>query len=443
MTSLMQISKVTAPTSIYDAVVAPDPPFGNDPAEPAGDDPLGGWPLIGDLTRLLRSPAVSRQAAEQLAVAVAADGGGEPQCAPADRIAFSELAGVAQLAAEAATGLPITPDRRAVDVSVVNRSGWAQHTLRDWRPLFGQLAEGLTATREETDPASSPETPEALLRRMMEPLAPLLADMTAGSLTGHLARVALASHDVALPRVRSDRLLLVEPNISAFARAWNLPRDDTCLWVCVHSLVCNAVLGVASVRGRMTDLLAQFAGGFEMNPEKIAESLQEKLADFDAGEAMGEMPALLGHPEMLLGATRSERQEALAEDLADFVAVLGGFVDATTDRACAQLLGSASPVREAFRRRRLSPPGEARRLARFLGVDAGPEASARGARFVQGVTERAGADGLGRLWHAAENWPTPNEVDAPGLWLARLEVYESPEGRGGREGPGDRPDSGR
>ena len=421
-------------TPIYDAVVTPpDPPLGDGPTETGGgDDPLGGWPLIGDLTRLLRSPAVSRQAAEQLAVAVAADGGDEPNAAPADRVAFGELAGVAQLAAEATTGLPITSDRRAIEVSVVNRSGWAHHTLRDWRPLFGQLTDGLTAGRDETDPASSGGSPEALLRHLMAPLAPLLADMTAGSLTGRLARVALGSHDVALPRARSDRLLLVEPNISSFAQAWSLPRDDTCLWTCVHSLICNAVLSVPSVHHRMTDLLRQFASGFEINPEKIAESLQQKLGDLDPTEAMGEMPALLASPEMLLGATRSERQEALADDLADFVAVLMGYVDITTDRACAQMLGPGSPVREAFRRRRLSPPGEARQLARFLGVDVGPEASARGARFVQGVAERAGTDGLGRLWLAAENWPTPNEIDAPGLWLARLEVYGSP----GESGPG-------
>ena len=38
-----------------------------------------------------------------------------------------------------------------------------------------------------------------------------------------------------------------------------------------------------------------------------------------------------------------------------------------------------------------------------------------------GVIERAGDDGLGRLWSSVEHLPTPNEVDAPGLWLARIE----------------------
>ncbi len=405
----------------------PDHPFDEDPADWGGEeDPLGGWPLLGDLTRLLRSPAVSRQAADQLAVAVASDGGREPNASPADRAAFGDLAGIAQRAAETATGLPITADHRPVEIAVVNRGGWAHHTLRDWRPHFQQLQEGLAAARGAAeDPESPGDGPEAMLRRLMEPLAPLLADMTAGSLTGRLARLALGSYDVMLPRVHSDRLLLVEPNITAFAEAWSLPRDDTCLWVCVHSLVANAVLSVPSAHQRLTDLLKAHAQGFEIDPGGIIESLQERLGDLDPERAMAEMPALLSSPEMLLGATRSENQETVAGYLQDLLSVLVGYVDATTERACEQLLGAQSPVREAFRRRRLTPPAEARGVAGLLGVDVGPEASARGARFVEGVTERAGAAGIGRLWQSAENWPTPSEISAAGLWLARLEVYEN------------------
>jgi uncharacterized protein (DUF2342 family) len=38
------------------------------------------------------------------------------------------------------------------------------------------------------------------------------------------------------------------------------------------------------------------------------------------------------------------------------------------------------------------------------------------------VVERAGTSGLERLWSSAEVLPTPNEVGAPGLWLARIEL---------------------
>ena len=46
----------------------------------------------------------------------------------------------------------------------------------------------------------------------------------------------------------------------------------------------------------------------------------------------------------------------------------------------------------------------------------------RGRRFVDGVTERAGAEAISRLWDEPRNLPTPAEVDAPGLWLARIDL---------------------
>jgi uncharacterized protein (DUF2342 family) len=46
--------------------------------------------------------------------------------------------------------------------------------------------------------------------------------------------------------------------------------------------------------------------------------------------------------------------------------------------------------------------------------------------FVRGVVERAGEEGLVRLWHSGKELPTPAELNAPGLWLARIDLPDSP-----------------
>ena len=46
----------------------------------------------------------------------------------------------------------------------------------------------------------------------------------------------------------------------------------------------------------------------------------------------------------------------------------------------------------------------------------------RGQAFCDGVVERAGIEGLNQLWERAELLPTPNELAAPGLWLARIDL---------------------
>jgi len=44
----------------------------------------------------------------------------------------------------------------------------------------------------------------------------------------------------------------------------------------------------------------------------------------------------------------------------------------------------------------------------------------RGKNFVQGVVDRVGEPGLTRLLALPDSMPTPNEIGAPGLWIARV-----------------------
>jgi uncharacterized protein (DUF2342 family) len=63
-------------------------------------------------------------------------------------------------------------------------------------------------------------------------------------------------------------------------------------------------------------------------------------------------------------------------------------------------------------------------VERLLGLQLGQAQYDRGAAFVRGVVERAGDEALARLWVSPRELPTPAEVDAPGLWLARIELPE-------------------
>ena len=44
----------------------------------------------------------------------------------------------------------------------------------------------------------------------------------------------------------------------------------------------------------------------------------------------------------------------------------------------------------------------------------------RGKAFVQGIVDRSGESELTRLLRLPDSIPTPSEVDAPGLWIARV-----------------------
>jgi uncharacterized protein (DUF2342 family) len=61
-------------------------------------------------------------------------------------------------------------------------------------------------------------------------------------------------------------------------------------------------------------------------------------------------------------------------------------------------------------------------MGKLLGVEVDQAIVEKGRAFVAGVLERAGEEGLARLWQGPATLPTPAEVEAPGLWLARIEL---------------------
>jgi uncharacterized protein (DUF2342 family) len=74
-----------------------------------------------------------------------------------------------------------------------------------------------------------------------------------------------------------------------------------------------------------------------------------------------------------------------------------------------------------LRRRRLEESAGTRILGKLCGVALDGADYEQGQAFVRGIVERAGEEGLGRLWQSAKELPTPAELEAPGLWLARIE----------------------
>jgi uncharacterized protein (DUF2342 family) len=139
---------------------------------------------------------------------------------------------------------------------------------------------------------------------------------------------------------------------------------------------------------------------------------------------IGELQRLLSDPEILLGAVRSPAQEALQPRLDALVAVVVGVVDHVVDTAAASIASSGARIGEAVRRRRADLSQTDRMIEQLLGLSLARAQVARGASFVQGVIEREGDAALSRLWVREGALPTPAEVDAPGLWLARLELDE-------------------
>ncbi len=373
---------------------------------------------------LSSSGPVHWDAARQFALAAATGGTPEPNPDPLERIRLEELARVAELRVADASGLPTAPGGRLVKVTPVTRAEWATRTLDAYRPVFERLSTALAAAGQEgDDPGDVPAVPgdpsADLLGGMFAMLTPVLLGLQAGSMVGHLATRSLGQYDLPLPRPRSDELLVVPANVNAVADEWSLPPDDLRLWTCVSELATHAVLGVPHVRDRVERLVLDYVGAFRPDPS----GLESRFGEVDLADPEG-LQRVLGDPAQLLGALRSPAQAAMLPALEAVVAVVVGVVDAIVETVSSGVLADAGRLTEALHRRRVEAAPADRLVEQLLGLELGPATYERGAAFVQGVVERGGPAALGRLWQDERGLPTPAEVDAPGLWLARLEYEE-------------------
>jgi putative hydrolase len=252
---------------------------------------------------------------------------------------------------------------------------------------------------------------------MMSLLAPALLGMQAGSMIGYLAQHALGRYDLPLPTSDAPSLCFVVTNIDTFEEEWSLPRDDLRFYVALHETVHAAMRSVPWVRERLVELATQYVSSYEIDPN----AFEAEFGMIDPQDPES-MQRLTESPERVLGAMQSPRQVTPRDELQRLTSVMEGYADHVMARIGHRLIPTFDRIHEAMQRHRVER-GEAERfIETLLGLKLERAHYERGQAFVDGVVERAELEGLNRLWDGPAMLPTPNELDAPGLWLARIDL---------------------
>ena len=408
------------------------------------DEPWSNMPLdLGAIFRAvggLTGQGPNWDSARQMAAAIATEGASEPNIDPMVRLTIEQLARVAELHVATLTGL--TPSHAGgLKVTAVNRTSWTDRTVHDYRPLFEKLSDSLgrlmrtqldemegddISALSEMLPPDSGIDAAALMAGMSNFIGPMMLIMMTGSTVGQLGTRAFGSYDLPIPRPDTGEILIVANTLDTFGADWSLPADDLRLWVCIHEVAHHAVMSLPHVRARLSDLLCAHAQAFEAD----AGALEARLGDFDLTdpESMSKLQETFGNPEVMLGAIRSDEQREILPYIDAIVVTIEGYVDWVLDTIGGPLLSDYPMVTEALRRRRVETDQASRFVERLFGLELTQDKLDRGAAFVQGIIQRAGVEALSRLWDDDDHLPRPSEIEAPGLWLARVgaDVGEGP-----------------
>ena len=391
-------------------------------------NPFAGMPLFGDLSRALSGQGpLNWDAARQFALLAAGGGdmagmmtgGGTPATTanidPSVRIKYAELAAIARLHVADVMQLSVAE----IDPEVATPEQWAAQTLDAYRPLFNDLATSLgQVDTAASDPADAADPMAQMMAGLSKMMAPAMMGMSVGSMVGGLARRAFGVYDLPIPRA-TPALVVVPPTIDAFATEWEISLDEMRLWVISHELAGHTLLSIPHIADHLRSLVQRHVGAFKPDASAISDKLTG--LDMDQSDPMAAMQAAFGDPEVLLGAVRSDEQLAMEPQLDAAVAVTIGVIDWVVDAVAVRVIGgNALQIAEAVRRRRADSSPDDLFVERLLGIRLGADQTARGKAFVQGVVDRAGENGLSPLFSDVDSMPTPNEIEAPGLWLARV-----------------------
>lgn len=356
--------------------------------------------------------------AMQIAVSIASGGSAENNVDPVDRMAMEQLVRVAELHVGQATGLQ-TSIGTPLTIAPVTKGEWVRRSMQAYKPLLEQLAAAMATPALDDELGGDPQM--AMFEQLLSSMRPMMVNLTTGSMIGHIGSRALGTYDLPIPRPGSNELLVVVPNLDAFGDEWSLDREELRLWIALSEVAFHAVLSVPHVAQQMSALLGRYANAFRNDPRAITDSLDDFEPSGDFAEVQSRIQEMFGDPSALLGSMRSDEQEALLPEIAALTGAIVGYVDHVMDSIGSSLITSYSQLTEALRRRRVTTSSSDRFVERLLGLELDQALYDRGRAFVDGIAERD-ESGLARLWERVEHVPTPNELDAPGLWLARIEL---------------------
>jgi putative hydrolase len=412
----------------------------SDPPQPLG--PFGGFDLSQMLRFLQSDGPVHWEVARQVARWVALEGQPEPAVAAADRARLGEIVPAAEQRVLGETGEQ-PPGR---PVALLGRAEWADQALQTLRPVLEKLAVGLQGDLPDPGEAGDMPNPFAGLFGMppggpggpggegggggpgpmgMNPFAgmfgalgPLLLGVQCGFMVGQLAQGLLSEHDLLLPIADPPRPALIVPNLEAFHDAWSIPPDDLRFYMALGEAVRSRIVARPWVRERLVNLASDYVSSFHVDPS----ALEAQLGSIDISDPSSfEGPML--DPDALLGAMQSPEQMVVLERFQLTTAVLESYADAVVERLAEPLIKSLPTIREAMRRHRVERSEADRFIQRLLGLDPSRRLHDQAGAFCRGVEERAGAAALDRLVESESMLPTPAELEAPGLWLARIELF--------------------
>jgi coenzyme F420 biosynthesis associated uncharacterized protein len=289
---------------------------------------------------------------------------------------------------------------------VVDRSTWIHANVATFATLIGKIEGELL---EQILPPGA-----GLIKSSMTIANRMVTTRQFAYLLGFLGQRVLGQYDMALLTAESEpgRLMFVDENIRRTAALLEVPLNPFRTWIALHETT--------------------HAFEFEAHPwlrPYMAERLESQLRSLSTGASIMSRDAAGHLGKMLRGAAGGENwmeglmtpdQRREFREIQAVMSLLEGFGDYIMDEVGRDLVPDVEVISAKFHARRSERTGFERAMMRVTGMDLKMEQYRKGEAFVAEVAKARGAEALHALWLGPENLPSPEEIDQPSSWLARV-----------------------
>ena len=267
-----------------------------------------------------------------------------------------------------------------------------------------------------------PMDPDALLKN----LAAGLFAVQIGQAMGQIAQEAFGSTDIGIPLAKERIMGLVPVNIQQFSNDLDISDEEIGQYIAVREAAHARLFhSVPWLRHKLSQLISRYAQEIRIDPEAIDRSvrdlqdrLQEQLGDTQGAIGFpigGINPAGLSStlPADIFAAEETERQRQAMEDLQTLLALIEGWVDEVSTRACMPNLEHVMQLRELMRRRRATTSPIETVLKPLIGMELRPKYSRQAANLWALLLTQRGMKERDQLWSHPDMIPTLEDLTDP------------------------------
>ena len=381
------------------------------------ENPFGFNPLetvFKDLMNMISGQRdVHKMVALQMATSIASsvDGGNVD---PSVRIRVENMVDIAKN--ELLLNSPLGSSISLANSKIISANGPSrvENLTTRIKPLTDLLVAQTEATLTNQS-ATPPEVGGIPFGQIMAMTGPMMIGVNIGSAVGHLVSEIHGDSDILWPRF-GDEIAIYPNRISHFAQEWSLNFDAYLMWVLINQLVSSAVIQAEHIAAELESMAKRHINSMSSAAEALTNQLGEMdLSDPTALERLGQ------DPSQLFSVTKNDEQARLVAETQPFLAVVVALVDWFTLTSAKHLIGPTDSINEARVRTRRDRSEGLVLFESLFGIGVSPATYEVGNHFIFGVVERDAEEMLIKIVEDPKYMPTPNEVEAPGLWLARIE----------------------